>query len=239
MGSPVIQMTPEERAIADSAIAFARKNKKPIARRLTDRDRYPSEEQPVSVFMAGSPGAGKTEASIELLEEKPGAIRIDPDEFRGEFAEYTGGNSWLFQGAISILVDKTLDLALAQRQSFLLDGTLSRYDIAKRNIDRPLAKDRKVQILYVYQNPLLAWEFVQAREAQEGRRIPVEDFVNQYFSARDVVNRLKSELGKRISVDLLFKNNDNSSRWYKANVDQIDHHIPEQFSRQQLEQALT
>lgn len=61
-------LTKEEKAIQDKAVAFAKKHKKVVAARLTDIDRYTPERQPVSVFMAGSPGAGKTEASMELLE---------------------------------------------------------------------------------------------------------------------------------------------------------------------------
>lgn len=87
-----------------------------------------------------------------------------------------------------------------------------------------------MQILYVYQEPQQAWQFVQAREAAEGRRIQPEDFVRQYFAARDVVNRLKTEFGKSIQVDLLMKNNDGSHQFYRAGVDQIDNHIPEKYS---------
>lgn len=235
-------MTPtdEEARINDEALEFARANKKAIAKRWTSTDRYPREENPVSVFMAGSPGAGKTEASLELLKkfgDSP-VIRIDPDELRKEFPAYTGANSWLFQRAVSILVDKVHDMALDQCQSFLLDGTLSHYDIAKKNIDRSIGRKRAVQILYVYQEPQLAWDFVQAREAAEGRRIEPEHFIEQYFAARDVVNRLKRELGKEISVDLLLKNNDNTQRMYRAGVDQIDNHIPEKYTRAQIEQML-
>jgi predicted ABC-type ATPase len=90
--------------------------------------------------MAGSPGAGKTEASIELLailEEKGAEIlRIDPDELRHEFELYTGDNSCLFQKGVSVLVDRIHDLALSQKQSFLLDGTLSNYAKAEQNIAR-------------------------------------------------------------------------------------------------------
>jgi hypothetical protein len=132
---------------------------------------------------------------------------------------------------VSVLVEKIHDLALEQGQSFLLDGTLSNYDKARDNVKRSLKKGRVVQLLYVYQEPLLAWNFVQAREAAEGRRILKEDFVKQYFAARDVVNRLKQEFAKEIGVDLLLKNNDNSNRMYKAGVDQIDHHIPEKYTR--------
>jgi UDP-N-acetylglucosamine kinase len=165
-------LTDEEAKLEQAALAFAKAQKKLIAKRLTDPSVYLPEENPVSVFMAGSPGAGKTEASIELIERiGTPVIRIDPDELRKECPGYNGENAWLFQKAVSVLVEKMHDMALEERQSFLLDGTLSRYEIARRNIDRSLKKKRTVQILYVYQEPLLAWEFVRAREAAEGRRI--------------------------------------------------------------------
>lgn len=232
-----MNLTEEEVAIQREALEFAKKNKKVIAKRLTDPQKFPPEENPVSVFMAGSPGAGKTESSIELLNKFSGTpiIRIDPDELRSEFKQYTGKNAWLFQAAVSVLVDKIHDLVLEQKQSFLLDGTLSRYEIANKNIKRSLGKKRTVQILYVYQEPQLAWDFVQAREAAEGRRIRVQDFVDQYLGAREVVNRLKKEYGNNIKVDLLLKNNDNSQRIYRAGVDQIDNHIPEKYTRADLE----
>ena len=197
-------MTPtaEEAQVEKTALDYARTNKKVIARRLTNPAIYLPEGNPVSVFMAGSPGAGKTEASLELLKslgDSP-VIRIDPDELRNECSGYSGANAWLFQKAVSVLVDKIHDMALEQRQSFLLDGTLSHYDVARKNMQRSLNRERTVQILYVYQEPRLAWNFVQAREAAEGRRIQPEHFIEQYFAAREVVNRLKAEFGKDIGV---------------------------------------
>jgi UDP-N-acetylglucosamine kinase len=229
----------EERRLSDEALAYCKANRRAIARRLTDPRVYVREENPVSVFMAGSPGAGKTEASIELITRIGAAvIRIDPDELRKECPGYTGENAYLFQPAVSVLVEKIHDMALDQSQSFVLDGTLSNYDRARRNLDRSLGRNRTVQILYVYQEPLLAWEFVVAREAAEGRRIKKEDFVRQYFAAREVVNRLRREYGSAIGVDLLLKNNDNSNRMYKAGVDQIDNHIPEKYSPSDVERML-
>lgn len=232
-------LTEEEARIEQEALDFARSKKKDIAKQLTDPAIYLPEENPVSVFMAGSPGAGKTEASVELIKTiGTPVIRIDPDELRGECPGYTGENAWLFQKAVSVLVDRIHDTALEQNQSFLLDGTLSRYDVARKNIERSLKRKRAVQILYVYQEPRLAWEFVRARESAEGRRIRPETFIEQYFAAREVVNRLKKEFGKDITVDLLLKNNDNSQRMYRAGVDQIDNHIPEKYSRSDVEQML-
>ena len=207
-----MSLTEKERAVAEKALAYAKKNKTTIAKRLTDPKVFQSEPKPVSVFMAGSPGAGKTEASKALLEDLKSEggeiLRIDPDDLRVEFEDYTGENSYLFQSAVSILVEKIHDFSIKQKQSFLLDGTLSQFSTAEKNIKRSLDKKRFVQILYVYQKPGLAWEFVVRREKLEGRKIPPEQFVDQYFAARDVVNRLKAQFSQRIQVDLLLKNNE-------------------------------
>ena len=145
-----------------------------------------------------------------------------------------GKNSWLFQGAASTWVDRMLDLAFSQRQSFILDGTLSDLDRARRNIERCLRHGRAVKILYVYQDPLLAWRFVQAREAEEGRHISTERFIEIYFQAREVVNALKAEFGPNVSVDLLFKPNDNTAKLSRVGIDRIDYHVPERYTREEL-----
>ncbi|MEX1198381.1 MAG: zeta toxin family protein [Pseudohongiellaceae bacterium] len=237
------ELNKEEQRIRDKAIDYARKNKQKIAKSLTDKAIHPPEEYPVSVFMAGSPGAGKTEASKALLEslrdDDQLILRIDPDELREHFQDYTGHNSWLFQPATSLLVERIVDLALKRRQSFLLDGTLASYEVASKNITRCIGHKRFIQILYVYQRPALAWKFVQAREKIEGRRIRVDTFIEQYFAAREVVNRLKAEFGKALQVDLLLKDHDGSNKVYKDNVDRIDNYIPEKYSRAQLAKELT
>ncbi|MCY4641152.1 MAG: zeta toxin family protein [Gammaproteobacteria bacterium] len=231
-------------AIENKAVEFARKNKKKIAKRFTNSQVFLPDREPVSVFMAGSPGAGKTEASKSLLgkmekvEKGRKVLRIDPDELRLEFADYHGSNSWLFQPAVSILVDRIHDLALQQQQSFILDGTLSNYVKAEENIDRSLRRNRQVQILYVYLTPEQAWEFVQKREKKEGRKILPERFVEQYFAARENVNNLKNRFRKDISVDLILKEIDGSRKLYKAGVDQIDHHIPENFTKTDIEKLI-
>ncbi|KAA0020749.1 Zeta toxin [Salinicola corii] len=231
-----------DEVISALAVDFAKKNKKKIARRITDKKIFPREKKPASVFMAGSPGAGKTEASLELLQsfhnEGGRVLRIDPDELRHEFEWYTGDNSWLFQYAVSILVSKVHDFALEQSQSFILDGTLSSLNIAMENVERSLGRGRFVQILYVYQDPYLAWDFVLRREADEGRNIRMETFVEQYFESRRVVHEIKRKHGKSVHVDLIVKNNDCSVRSYKAGVDRIDTHLPEKYTAESLLQGL-
>lgn len=229
-----------EASIRARALQWAKNHRKAIARRFTDPSVYPPEDCPVSIFMAGSPGAGKTEASKALIKQVGGAVlRIDPDDLRDQFSEYNGRNSWLFQGAVSRLVERILDDAFRQRQSFLLDGTFAQFDKAEKNIQRSLQRKRMVQILYVYQDPAQAWAFVQARESQEGRRIACDVFIDQYFKARKVVNRLKKAFGSHIQVDLLLKNIDGSNRLLRINIDQIDSYAPEKYDSDMLRQLLS
>jgi len=135
-------------------------------------------------------------------------------------------------------VDRIHDLALERSQTFLLDSTLSNLQRARTNVQRSLKRGRAVTIWYVYQSPLVAWDFVQAREEEEGRRILPERFIDQYFAARDVVNALKGEFGAKIAVDLLLKPNDQTVKLVQQGIESIDTHIPERFSREQLQAAL-
>ncbi|MEY8252715.1 MAG: zeta toxin family protein [Colwellia sp.] len=234
------ELTPEQSAIQESAIAHAHKIKKKFAKEFTNKEKFPKEAAPVSVFMAGSPGAGKTEASKALIEQFKGdVIRIDADEFRHEFEGYSGDNSWLFQHAVSILVEKVHDLVIKNSQSFILDGTLTNHRKAALNIQRSIKRGRTIQLLYVYQEPVRAWEFVQAREKIEGRNIPLDRFIEQYFSARECVNKLKDEFDGDIKVDLLLQDRENVQRVYKANIDSIDNHVPEKYTPANLETLLS
>lgn len=105
----------------------------------------------------------------------------------------------------------------------------------KREIARKLT-DRSIFLPET--NPVLAWKFVLAREAGEGRNVPVGRFIDQYFAARDVVNSLKREFGTEIMVDLLVKPNDSVDKLYKAGIDQIDNHVGEKYARDELGRIL-
>jgi len=235
-------MTEREKEIKDRAEEFARKHKKSIAKEATNPKTYLPDEFPVSVFMAGSPGAGKTESSRNLIErltkDSHSVLRIDPDDLRSRFTEYSGDNSFLFMGATSIIADKIHDFALENKQSFIFDGTLSNLERSKENINRSLEKKRFVQIVYVYQEPIQAWNFVKAREIKEGRRVPRDAFIEQYFKARENVNGLKKEFGFAIRVDLVVKNIDGTDFSYRENIDIIDNHIPEKYTRGDLEKLI-
>ncbi|WP_438863959.1 zeta toxin family protein [Neptunicella sp.] len=100
-----VKVTEDEKRIEENAIKFAKNNRTSIANELTDLEQYPTDEEPVSVFMAGSLRAGKTEASKAFLEElkAENVIRIDPDELREHFENYHRDNSYLFQKSSLLL----------------------------------------------------------------------------------------------------------------------------------------
>lgn len=163
--------------------------------------------RPISIFMAGSPGAGKTEFSkhlIELLHDP--IVRIDADEVRSMLPQYKPGTAHLFQAAVSIAVEKIHDHTLKKGKDFLLDATFLHLEKARDNIRRSLEKERDVLVEYIFQEPLVAWDFTQKREAVEGRNILKEKFVEQLFAARDTVDSVKSEFGDRIRVVLVRRN---------------------------------
>lgn len=149
-------LTETEIEIVEKAFEFAKKNRTRICRRLTDKNKFPPEESPVSVFMSGSPGAGKTETSKELVsslaQEQGTVLRLDPDDLRTEFQEYHGSNSYLFQKAINVLIERALDYVFKNNQSFLLDGTLSSYRVAEKNIQRSINNERAVLISFLDHN---------------------------------------------------------------------------------------
>lgn len=237
----------EAEKIKLAAEEFARANKKRIANELTDKAKFAPDDVPASVFMAGSPGAGKTEYSKNLIDDiekdqKHKVIRIDGDELRQYLPGYSGSNSYLFQGAISIIVDKIHDVTIDNKQTFLLDGTLSKYEKASNNIKRSLDKGRKVHIFYVYQKPEVAWKFTMAREKLEGRNIPKLAFIQSFLDSRYVIDRIRNDFDERVVISLVKKNFETHAVEdvveIKANSPQIEHYIGVGYTRDDLEKLL-
>jgi len=207
---------------SEQAKIFIKKNKFFLFETFANEKIHKSVKNSISWFMAGSPGAGKTEFSEALFEElNIPIVRIDADEIRKIIPGYTGANSDVVQGASSIGVDILYNYALKKNFSTLLDGTFAKFEIAKRNIERSLNKNREVLIIYVYQDPLIAWEFTKKREILEGRRVPRKTFVNAFFSAKENVIKIKSLFRDEIKVYLVIKdfNNKIKKSYYNVNID--------------------
>ncbi|NVH49063.1 zeta toxin family protein [Photobacterium damselae] len=229
-------MSDEE--ITAKATVEAKKLKKTIAKAMVDH--LPQEESAVSVFMAGSPGAGKTETARAMIksfkaEYDVELVHIENDELRKEFDDYNGLNSPLFQRPATILVEAIHDRALKRDVSFILDSTLSSFDKAKDNISRSLKRDRYVLIIFIYQEPEQAWQLVKAREKVEGRRVPEDVFVNQFMESQRVVSELKQAFGSDIDVMFIEKNIDGVNDKPHFNVSDIDALLRKKYNREYLE----
>ncbi|MDP4007738.1 MAG: zeta toxin family protein [Candidatus Peregrinibacteria bacterium] len=231
--------------IKATADFFARRNKGKIAKELTDPVAYTPSGTPISIFMAGSPGAGKTEFSKSLIKtfekSRPRVVRIDGDELREHLPGYTGMNSSVFQGAISLIIEKMHDLVLQKSQNFILDGTLWKYEKAIKNIERSLKKKRPVFIFYVYQKPDVAWDFAKKREVLEGRNIPKQAFIDQFFGSRNTVNKIRSEYGPEVIIYLVKKDHGKNTVEKLIEIepgDNIDRHIPRGYTKTRLKKDL-
>ena len=138
--------------------------------------------------------------------------------------------------------EKIHDLALRQKQNFILDGTLAKYEKALDNISRSLRKNRPVFVFYIFQKPEVAWKFTQAREGAEGRNIPKSAFIEQFLGARETAGRISEEFGDRVTVFFVkkdFEKNavENIIKIGRGRV-QIDSLIQEQYTEDNLLERL-
>lgn len=226
----------------DEANEFIKANKNLLFETFASSSIYKSREKPITLFMSGSPGAGKTEYSKALIEtarEKANPIvRIDADEIREIIPQYNGHNSDAVQRAASTGVHKLYDYCLKNKLDAMIDGTFANFEIAKRNTQRAIDRNREVAIYYVYQDPLIAWDFTKKREKLEGRRVSREVFIKAFFNARINVDKIKSIYKDQIKLYLVFKNYSNNVYKFYPQIKNIDKYIQDNYTIQSLDKLL-
>ena len=238
-----MDMTPEEKLQAEKAKRYVQGSKSLLIEKFADFATHSSEVNPVSIFMAGSPGAGKTEFSKRLVEalfeQKQNPVRIDADEIRDWIPGYTGANSHVFQGASSRGVDILYSSTLARRQSVILDGTFAWKEKVFNNIERSLSRGRPIQVYYLFQKPEVAWEFTKQREALENRRVTKDVFVKAFLAAHTNVIAAKAHFGENIKLNVVLKDMRDPTR-YEVHLDtaDVDQFIPWEYSYDTLMQTL-
>ena len=195
------------------------------------------KDEKEAIFMAGSPGAGKTEVANEIVSFYKNICIIDADNFRQGFPEYNGTNSYKFQSAASWLVGDVFKRVTDDGYSFLLDGTFALAS-ASKNIKRVLKKSYDINIYFVYQDPLIAWKFVKEREIKEGRHVPKDVFINAYFMSRHNIIHAKEKFGELIELTILFKDFHNIISETHADTDNIQLILPELYTKEFLEENL-
>lgn len=234
----------DEGDVENQAIQFIKQHKKELCEQFASIKTFPPIANPSAYFMAGSPGAGKTEFSKSFIKELEAKqpdrkiVRIDADEVRDFIPFYDKSNANKIQRAAALGVEKIFDQVLDFNQDFLLDATFADYGKAYSNIARSLRHGRAVGILYLYQDPIIAWDFTKKREILEGRNIPKEVFINAFFAAKDNVNKIKEEFGEKVELWLIIKNLEQGVEKTFFNVDNVDSYLQIKYNLQSLEEEL-
>lgn len=246
-----MELTKEERQIQDEACAFMDANKEALIKQFI-LQKNPLRLGVITIFMAGSPGAGKTEFSqryiplsttsllqkgIDIESVDTFLIRIDVDEIREFLPQYrktdrtagTKGNAHVIQKAANKGLGILRDYCLSHEISFLHDGTFANYETMKDLVKKSLQQGRSVQIYYLYLDPVVAWEFTKAREYLEGRNIVKDKFIEQYFKSRRNVDTIKQEFGGDIQLNCVLKNDKNEVLKIEFDIENVDKFINLQY----------
>ena len=232
-------MSDDNQKIVEEAEAYIKEYKHELIARFANSEKYHPVDHPISLFMAGSPGAGKTEISKRLIEQfaDNAPVRIDADDIREMFPNYTGANSHIFQRACTTGVNKLFDYVLDHNLNVILDGTFA-YERAMENIERSLKRDRRVIIYYLFQDPVIAWKFTKIREETEGRRVSKEVFIHSFLRARENVNEAKAHFGERIELNMIVKNFTENYEKVYSNIERIDKYLSKVYTINELEEIL-
>lgn len=228
----------------EEAVAWVKRNKRFIKDKFSNTEEYPPVNKPVTIFMAGAPGVGKTEFSKLFIrntfgkDQKQKVVRIDTDEIRAILPGYTGYNAPELQRAASLGIEYVIDSAYESRQNMCIDTTFGLTNKAMSNVKRAVDKERNCVILYLYQDPVLSWEYVKERKITEKREVPKDFFINNLFSAEFNVNLVKRTFGDKVTLALfLFDNNHKVTSAY-FDIDNTKRYVKIPYSRKKLEEIL-
>ena len=138
---------------------------------------YPPQREHMAFFMAGIPGAGKTElATNALMEMSHTLVPIEHDKLVEYIDGYRREDYYIYRKAGSVLVTRILNECLKHGYGFIFDGTLSHPNGA-RNVGRTLNAKYLTVIVYVIQDVDAAWFSTQDRNVVTGRRVEKSGFI--------------------------------------------------------------
>ncbi|MEK7570482.1 MAG: zeta toxin family protein [Patescibacteria group bacterium] len=227
----------DEQRIADEAFAIIKGKESELIEKFANPHQFTAADKAVALFMAGAPGAGKTEVSKHLSEEfKSKPVRIDADEIRESIPGYRGSHAHIYQHAAVRGVDMLLNHVFRKNYNFILDGTFA-YQGAVMNIKRALNHKRKVDIYYVYQDPVVAWDFTNKREELEHRRVTRDVFIKAYLTSIANIRQVKKQFGSDIQLNVVVKDisKEQVLENLELNVNTLDPYLDSQYTQEVLE----
>src|SRR3989338_4035351 len=174
---------------------------------------------------------------IQQFRDMP--IRIDADDIRPMCDGYVGANAHVFQKAANKGVNILYDYALENGINCIMDGTFA-YGNASENIHRSMKRKRLVQIWFVYQDPIKAWELTKVREQKELRRVSKDVFIRAFTKARENVVAVKTEFGVSVGLNLLVKDYTDDTEELHLNItgDELDRRTRGVYPIEELDKIL-
>lgn len=207
-----------------------------IIKHLLEQSGAAPEAEPAAIFMAGLPGAGKTELSRNLIKDSGVRLfRIDMDEIAEMLPGYKPEKADAFRKPATNILSECLKYALHHKISFIMDGTFGSKE-ADRNIERCLKHGFSVKIIYAFQDPRLAWLFTCAREKVEHRGIEFEGFIESYYKTINNVKQISEKYNKEIILDIAIKDSGNKvGNWIRnVNSTEIDNMLEVIYNKDEL-----
>lgn len=224
--------------IQNASFEWLKLHKKDLFIKFASPSIYPQDPYPTTVFMAGSPGAGKTEFSKRLAEQfKQKPVIIDADEIRKIIPGYMGKKAYLYQKAATKGVNLLYDYVCKNGLNVIIDGTFA-YAQPVENIKRSLKHNRNVEIYFLYQDPLVSWEFTKVRELKEFRNVPKNIFINAYVKSIQNVNIVKNDFKDNIKLNLVIKDFTKGSKTLHLDIVSLEKIIPKLYTARELSKII-
>jgi predicted ABC-type ATPase len=190
--------------------------------------------------MAGLPGAGKTEFTKNLIiDSRLTVLRIDMDEIAEGIEGYSPEQASAFRGAASDILNTVFDRATHRRVDFIMDGTFQSRS-ALKNLQRSVNKGYRIKVIYISQEPEIAWRFTQDREKVEHRAIDKEGFIESYFNIMHNIKSISTLKIDNLVLDIVIKDCNNKVGVWLQNVPvyDIDTYIEKFYTKDELERIL-
>lgn len=215
---------------------WAKSNKKTLVSKVIGNVVAQSQTKPVAIFLAGIPGAGKTEFINRLLGNNPWVVKIDLDEIVKLFPNYNPKNYYKYRTAANIIVDECVIYCRKHSLNFVLDGTFG-YGKAVDNIKSAL-KRHDVFIFYVWKDPVKAWQLTKDRELITNRAIDRDGFIRACDNVPDNLIKVQETFGNRVSIIALKKDGIDDDFQMTHNKQIIDDLLQKRYTKDELEQLI-
>ena len=215
---------------------WIRENKKSFAENFFTKSNAKSIKEPIAIFMAGLPGAGKTELSKNLLLHLPtGILRLDMDEIAEQIPGYTPQHADEFRKPATTFLNRIYDESLKRKYPIMMDGTFGSKNAIK-NIKRAISHGYIAILLYVYQDPNIAWDFTKARKKVEHRAISEDGFIETYFNLLLNLKTILTDKPDNLYIDAIIKFKDNQNYDYLPDIttQDIDNIVKETYNKDTL-----